>query len=93
MVLEKQRIKRDHSITRFCETTKTKKKTRNVFDKFCDRNGSPLAIGDKVTLLSSGFNGKSGDIAHVVKFGTKFVVIKFPNGRTTTRKSKNLRLQ
>ena len=94
-ILDKQRAERDCLVEKFGEDIKqtNKKKTRKTFDRFRDSNDKPLAINDRVTLLTSGLNGKRGDTVRVVKFGTKFVVIKFTNGRTTTRKSYNLRLR
>lgn len=65
---------------------------RQPWNKFKDREGVPLAIGDTVRLLTEGLTGKYGDKATVVKFGGKFVIVRVGSGRTTTRSSKNLRL-
>ena len=95
LILKNQHTERDHLVEQFAEDVKqtNKKKTRKTFDRFWYSDDKPLAINDRVKLLTSGLNRKRGDTAQVVKFGTEFVVIKFINGRTTTRKSYNLRLR
>jgi hypothetical protein len=65
---------------------------RQPWDKFKDREGTPLAIGDAVRLLTEGRTGKYGDKATVVKFGHKLVIVRVASGITTTRNCKNLKL-
>ena len=65
---------------------------RQPWNKFKDREGIPLAIGDTVWLLTEGLRGKYGDKATVVKFGDKLVIIRVASGINTTRNCKNLRL-
>ena len=62
-ILEKKRAERNHLVEQVAEDVKqtNKKKTRKTFDSFRDSDDKPLAINDRVTLLTSGLNGKRGD--------------------------------
>ena len=56
---------------------------------FPDRDGTPLAVGDKVSILTPGkYKFNEGT---VVRLGSKRIIIKSSEGNTTSRKSTNLR--
>ena len=57
------------------------------------KEGTPLAIGDRVRILNNRKTGKNGDIATIVKFNKIYVAIKLDKNRShTQRSSKNLEL-
>ena len=58
---------------------------------FISGNGTPLAIGDRVEILTTRKVGRAGDIAEVQKFNKKYVAVTIlASGRSTQRDAKYL---
>ena len=70
----------------------TPRNTRIPRNDFVSSDGTPLAIGDKVQILSTRKTGRHGDTATVVKFNKKYVAVELDrNNSLTQRDSKYLR--
>ena len=66
--------------------------TRIPREDFVSADGTPLAIGDKVQILSTRKTGRYGDTATVIKFNKKYVAVELDRNRSITqRDSKYLR--
>jgi len=74
------------------ENNNTRRNVRIPRDDFISSDGTPLAIGDKVQILSTRKTGRYGDTATIVKFNKKYVAIELDrNNSITQRDSKYLR--
>lgn len=76
------------------ETTevRTTQRDRITNPQFVSSDGTELAIGDRVQILSTRKTGRYGDFATIVKFNKKYVaIILEKNQSQTQRDSKYLR--
>ena len=60
---------------------------RSANHNFISSNGIPLAIGDRVKLLSTRKTGKKGDTAEIIKFNKLYVAVKLEKNRSVTQRA------
>ena len=73
------------------DNTDNKERKRIGNPHFVTPNGTALAIGDTVKVLSNRKTGKHGDLATIIKFNKTLVAIQLQkNGSHTQRASKYL---
>ena len=64
---------------------------RTPNDRFISSDGTALAIGDKVQILTTRKTGRYGDTATIIKFNRKYVAVQLDrNNSITQRDSKYL---